>query len=77
MLGGGEEGIERIVRGNDEAGDVRKKLTAEVEDDKEEVEGDDANNSVGLGDRGTLLEVIESGVFGKLMVRISHKSESR
>ena len=57
---------ERVVGGNNEASKVGKKLTAEVEDDEEEVESSDTDDGVGLGNAGLLLKVVEGGVFRKL-----------
>jgi len=70
-LGRGEEGTERIVGGNGETSEVGQELATEVEDDKEKVEGDEADDSIGLGNRGRLLEVVQSGVFGKLLVELT------
>ena len=61
-----EQGIERIVARDDEAGHVGQELAAEVEDDEEEVEGDEADNGVRLGNRRLLLKVVEGGVLGQL-----------
>lgn len=66
MLVGREQGTEGVVAGDDKAGDVGQELTAEVEEDEEEVEGDGAKDGVGLGDTGLLLEVDENGVLGEL-----------
>ena len=63
---GGEEGVERVVARDDEAGKVGEQLAAEVEDDEEEVEGGDADDGVGLGDARRLLEVVEGRVLGQL-----------
>lgn len=62
-----EEGSKRVVAGNHEASKVGKKLTTKVEDDEEEVEGNNANDGVGLGNTSLLLEVDEGGVLGQLM----------
>lgn len=61
-----EQGVQGVVTGNDEAGNVGQKLTAEVEDDEEEVEGGNTDDGVGLGDVGLLLEVVKGGVLGQL-----------
>jgi len=66
VLVGTEERTKRVVAGNDEAGDIGQELAAEVEDDHEEVERNQADNTVGLGDRGLLLEVDEHRVLGQL-----------
>lgn len=62
----GEERLERVVTGDNEAGKVGQELAAEVEDDKEEVEGADTNDSISLGDTGLLLSVVEERVLGEL-----------
>lgn len=66
MLVGTEKGTKRVVAGNGEAGDIGQELTAEVKDDQEEVERNQADNTVGLGDRGLLLEVDEHRVLREL-----------
>lgn len=65
-LAGREEGVKRVVAREDEAGQVGEELASEVEDDKEEVEGDEADEGVGLGDARRLLEVVQGGVLGQL-----------
>lgn len=65
-LAGGEEGIERVVSRDGKAGQVGQELTAEVEDDEEEVQGNDANDGVCLGDVGLLLEVLQGRILGQL-----------
>lgn len=62
-----EEGSKGVVARNNEASKVGEKLPTKVEDDEEEVEGDNANNGVGLGNTSLLLEVDEGGVLGELM----------
>lgn len=49
-LGGGEEGVERVVTGNEESGKVGEELTTVVEEDEEEVDEADAADDVDLGD---------------------------
>lgn len=61
-----KESLQGVVSWNDEAGQVGQELTAEVEDDEEEVQSGHANNGVDFGNRGLLLEVVELWVFGKL-----------
>lgn len=76
-LGRGEESTKRIVRGNKEPGNVGQELPTQIEEDEEKVERDDADDRVGLGNSGRLLEVVESGVLGELMFQISDKAPSR
>jgi len=61
-----KQGSERVVSGDDEAGDVGQELAAEIEQDKEEVERSEAEHGIGLGDRRLLLEVVQDGVLGEL-----------
>jgi hypothetical protein len=49
---GSEKGLEGVIAWDNETGNVGQELTAEVEDDEEEVEGDEADEGVGLGDAG-------------------------
>lgn len=63
---GSEQGVQRVVAGNDKSSKVGEQLAAEVEDDEEEVEGGEADDGVGLGDTGLLLKVVEGGVLGEL-----------
>lgn len=64
-----EQGAERVVARNDKARQVGQELATEVEDDEEEVERDEADNSIRLRDRRLLLEVVEGGVLGQLQRR--------
>lgn len=65
-LVGTKERIQRIVSGNNEPGKVHKEFAADVEEDQEEVEADEAEEGVDLGDTGLFLEVVEDGILGKL-----------
>jgi hypothetical protein len=64
-----EESAERVVAGNDEASKVGQKLATHVEDNEEEVEGSEANDTIGFGNASLLLEVVEGGVLGQLSVQ--------
>lgn len=66
-----EQGLERIVAWNDEAGDIGQELTTDVEEDEEEVGCDKAEEGISLGDRGLLLQVVQDRVLGEL-----HSTES-
>lgn len=68
---GGEKRFKRVVTRDDEAGEVGQELTAEVEDDKEEVESDQADDSIRLRDSGLLLEINKSRVPGELSVELA------
>ena len=58
-----------VVSGDDESRNVGQELTAEVEDDQEEVERPQTKHGIGLGDRCLPLEVVERGVLGELRHR--------
>lgn len=66
-LARGEEGLERVVARDNETGEVGQELTTEVEDDQEEVEADQTEDGISLGDSRGLLEIDEEGVLGELM----------
>jgi len=63
-----EQRLQGVVSRDDEAGEVDEKLAANVEEDKEEVETDEAEEDVDLGDIGLLLEIVEDGVLAKLLI---------
>lgn len=48
-LGSSEQGVKRVVPRNNEASQVCQELSAEIEDNQEEVEGNKANHCIGLG----------------------------
>lgn len=77
-LAGGEQGLERVVAGDDEASKVGEELASNVEEDGEEVESTKAKDGVDLGDGGRLLKVVEEGVLGKLASSGQHvRSDKR
>ena len=53
-----EESLEGVVGRDDEAGGVDEELSSNVEEDKEEVEGAEAEHDVDLGDVGLLLKLL-------------------
>jgi hypothetical protein len=65
-LASGEQSVQGVVAGDDESSNVDKELASNVEEDEEEVEAGETEDSVGLGDGGLLLEVVEGGVLGEL-----------
>lgn len=65
-LARGEQGLQRVVAGNDEASNIDKELSSNVEEDEEEIETGKAEDHVDLGDGGLLLKVVEGGVLGQL-----------
>ena len=69
-LAGGEEGLEGVEGRDDEAGGVDEELAGDVEEDEEEVEGAEAEDDVDLGDVGLLLELLQLGVLGQLLVEL-------
>lgn len=69
-LAGGEEGLEGVVGGDDEASGVHEELSSDVEEDKEEVESAEAENNVDLGNVGLLLKLLQLRVLGQLLVEL-------
>ena len=67
-LARGEEGLERVVAGDEEAGKVDEELASDVEEDEEEVEGAETEDDVDLGDGALLLKVVEGRVLGQLEI---------
>jgi len=65
-----EECLQGVIGGDDETSKVGQELTAEVEDDEEEVEGNKSNSSIDFGNRGLFLEVVERWVLGELTVEL-------
>lgn len=53
-----EQRRERVVAGEDEAGNVHEECAANVEEDKEEVQRSQAEDNVDLGDGSLLLQVV-------------------
>jgi len=69
-LAGAEQGVQRVVAGDEESSDVNEESTGNVEEDQEEVESTEAQDDVDLGHRRLLLEVVEGGVLGQLFVEL-------
>lgn len=65
-LAGGEEGLKRVIAGDDETGKVGEELSSNVEEDGKEVESCDTQDNVDLGDGGLRLKVVEQVVLGEL-----------
>ena len=61
-----EQRLEGVVPGNDEAGEVDEELSSDVKEDEEEVEANEAEEDVDLGDIGLLLEIVEHRILAKL-----------
>lgn len=62
----GEESLERVVAGDDEASKVDEELASNVEENEEEVQGTETEDDVDLGDGALLLEVLKGRVLGQL-----------
>jgi hypothetical protein len=58
--------LKRVVSREDEAGKVDEKFASNVEEDEEEVETDEPEEDVDLGDVGLFLEIIEDRILAKL-----------
>lgn len=69
-LAGAEEGLERVVGRDDEAGGVDEELSSNVEEDQEEVQGTEAEDDVDLGHIGLLLKLLQLRVLGQLLVEL-------
>jgi len=65
-----EECIQRIVSWDYETGKVDQEFPSNVKKDEEEVESDKSEEGIDLGDAGLFLEVVEDGVFRKLLVEL-------
>lgn len=71
-----EEGLEGVVAGEKETGKVDEELASNVEEDQEEVDSDQAEDHVDLGDIGLTLKVVEDRVLGELSEKMSVSNES-
>lgn len=63
---GGEESLHGVVTGQEETGQVNQEVASDVEEDQEEVDADQTQDSVDLGDRGLSLQVVQDRVLGEL-----------
>jgi len=61
-----EQSFERVVSWNEKPGNVHEKFTSDIEEDKEEVNPNEAEESINFRDRCLLLEVVEHRVLRKL-----------
>ena len=61
-----EQSLQRVISGNDESGHICKKLTANVEEDEEEIGCDKAKECINLRNRGLLLQIVQSWILGEL-----------
>ena len=69
-LAGAEQGVLRVVAGDDEASKVDEELASNVEENEEEVQGTEAEDHVNLGDIGLLLKLLQLRVLGQLLVEL-------
>lgn len=67
-----EQSIQRVIPRDDEACEVHKELSTDIEEDQEKVDSDEAEEGIDLGDAGLLLEIVEGRVFGKLQNRMMY-----
>jgi hypothetical protein len=63
---GGEKSFEGVVSWNHESSKVGQELTSNVEEDKEEIRGNETENSVRFWDRSLPFEVIDHRILGEL-----------
>jgi len=70
--GSGEQGLEGVVTGEDETGKVDEELASDVEEDQEEVNTDQTQDDIDLGDRGLTLKVVQDRVLGQLLVELGN-----
>jgi hypothetical protein len=61
-----EEGLEGVVTGKKETGEVDEELASDVEEHEEEVDSDKTQDGVDLGNGGLTLKVVKDGVLGEL-----------
>ena len=61
-----EQGIQRVIAGDQKAGKVNEELASNVEEDQEEVNADKAEENIDLRDRGLFLQIVKSRILGKL-----------
>jgi hypothetical protein len=61
-----KQGIEGVVPWDDETCEVDEEGAADVEENQEEVNSDQAEEGIDLGDAGLLLEIVERRILGEL-----------
>ena len=59
-----EQGFEGIVPRNHKSGNIGQELSANIEEDEEEVSCNQSEEGVDLGDRGLFLQVVQSRILG-------------
>lgn len=63
---GAEQSLQRVVARDDESSHVYEELASNVEENKEEINANKAEEGVNLWNRRLLLEVVECRVLGQL-----------
>jgi len=66
----GEQGLEGVVARKDETGKVDEELAGDVEEDKEEVDTDQTQDDIDLGNGGLSLQVVQDRVLRQLLVEL-------
>ena len=69
---GAEQSLQRVVARDDEPSHIDEKLAGNVKENEEEVDADEAEESVDFGNGCLLLKVVEHRVLGQLE-RIMHQ----
>ena len=59
-----EQSFQGIVTGDKEPSEVDEEVASNVEEDKEEIDADEAKKGVDLGHRSLLFEVVEDRILG-------------
>lgn len=67
---GSEESLKRVVTGNQETGKVDEELASDVEENQEEVDANQTQDRIDLGDVGLALQVVKNGVLRELLVEL-------
>lgn len=63
-LASGKQSIKRVIPRDQEPGKVDEEFSSDIEEDQEKINSDKAEKGIDLGDRGLLLQVVESGILG-------------
>ena len=61
-----EQSFQRIVSRYEKASKVHEKLASNIEEDKKEVDADEAEKGVDFGHGSLLFKIVEHGIFGQL-----------
>ena len=71
---GAEQSFQGVVARNKEACEIGEEGASDVEEDEEEVDSEEAEEGVDLGNGGLLLEIVEDRVLGELSSCVSTAS---